>query len=131
VKRIFSLKGRDSFREVFQQGKRFQHKGIQIIVLRKGINNHTTDDGGGSADDKDVLKMGISINRHFGEAHERNRAKRQIRAIWDAHSGDMKKGFHVIVRPDARFRTLSYNEKKNILQGLLQRAGVIANGKYS
>jgi ribonuclease P protein component len=59
--------------------------------------------------------MGISINRHFGEAHERNRAKRQINHM-DANSGDMKRDF-MSSSAGRKIQTLSYNEKKNILQG--------------
>ena len=72
------------------------------------------------------IKMGISIGKRYGKAYKRNIAKRQIRAIWRENLKNMKSGFYIIVRSGETSNTLGYNEKKDILLGLLRRAGVLA-----
>jgi ribonuclease P protein component len=118
VKRAFSLKGRNAFKEVYQKGKRYQKQGIQIIVLHR---NHIKK----ASQEDSAVKMGISIGRRYGKAHNRNRAKRQVRAIWHENLKNMKSSFYIIVRLGEASNLLDYNEKKNILPELLRRAGVL------
>ena len=115
MKRVFSLKGRDAFKEVFRKGRRYQQQGIQILILKQPKDN--------SADSS--VKMGISISRHYGKAHDRNLAKRQIRAIWSGYLSDMKQGFHILVRPSRESGLLKYEEKRLILEELLRKARVL------
>jgi len=116
VKRVFSLKGSKIFKEVYQKGKRYQKRGIQIIVLRCGEEAQT--------DSSVKIKMGISIGKRYGKAYKRNIAKRQIKAIWHENLKNMKSGFYIIVRSGENSNTLGYHEKKDILLELLRRADV-------
>lgn len=113
MKRAFSLKGRKAFKEVFQNGKRYRQKGFQIIVLYG---------------DQPYTKMGISINRRYGKACERNLAKRQIRAIWTGSFANIKQGFRIVIRPENEAKLMKYNEKELILKKLLCKAEVWENG---
>lgn len=126
MKREFSLKGRNIFKEVYLKGKRYQKQGIQIIVLREQVLEPVEE----RKTEKQslcgrVVKMGISVNRRFGKAHDRNKLKRQIRAIWSDNLKNMQPGFYVIVRPGEASKPLNYSQKRDILQELLRRAGVL------
>ncbi len=123
MKRVFSLKGRDAFKEVFRKGRRYQQQGIQILVLKQSAARSDDKNQNSLADSS--VKMGISINRHYGKAHDRNLAKRQIRAIWSGYLSDMKQGFHILVRPSRESGLLKYEEKRLILEELLRKAGVL------
>ena len=114
MKKIFSLKGSKIFNEVYQRGKRYQRRGIQVIVLRCGEETQADS----------PTKMGISIGKRYGKAYKRNIAKRQIRAIWRENLKKMKSGFYIIVRSGETSNTLGYHEKKDILLELLRRAGM-------
>ena len=114
MKKAFSLKGGKIFREVYQKGKRYQKRGIQILVLRYGEEARVDSS----------IKMGISIGKRYGKAYKRNIAKRQVRAIWRENLKNMKSGFYIIVRSGEISNTLGYHEKKDILLELLRRAGV-------
>lgn len=115
MKKVFSLKGSKRFGEVYQKGKRYQKRGIQIIVLRREEETQTDSS----------VKMGISIGKRYGKAYKRNIAKRQVRAIWRENLKNMKSGFYIIVRSGETSNTLGYHEKKAILLELLRRAGVL------
>lgn len=130
MKRVFSLKGKESFKEVFLKGKRYQKKGIQVIVLRKQVLHSAADQ---KPTEKGCLqyKMAVCVNRHYGKAHERNKIKRQIRAIWDEFSGRMQTEFNVVIRPGRYSKPLEYIEKKYILQELLSQAGVISDENWN
>jgi ribonuclease P protein component len=115
VKRRSALKGNKAFQEVYQKGKRYQKRGIQIIVLRYGEDTR----------EYPAIKMGISIGKRYGKAYKRNIAKRQIRAIWRENLKNMKSGFSIIVRSGETSNILGYGEKREILLELLRRAGVL------
>ena len=116
MKKAFSLKSSKIFKEVYQKGKRYQKRGIQIIVLPCGEGAQTDF----------LVKMGISIGRRYGKACKRNIAKRQIRAVWRENYKNMKSGFCIVVRPGEASNILNYHEKRDILLELLRRAGVFA-----
>ncbi len=110
MKRVFSLKGRNLFKEVYVKGLRVQDQGIQLIVL-----NYTDT----------LTKVGISINKKFGKAYQRNRAKRQIRAIFRDLIPEIKEGIYIIIRPNKNFEQLGFEKSKTVVKSLLKKAGAI------
>lgn len=125
MKREFSLKGRNIFKEVYLKGRRYQKRGIQIIVLREQVLEFAD----GQKPEKQFLsaiKIGISISRRYGKAHARNKIKRQIRTICSDSLKNMQPGFYCIVKAGEASKSLTYEQKKNILQELLRRAGVLS-----
>ena len=123
MKREFSLKGRNSFKEVYQKGKRYQKQGIQLIVLHTEAIEFASEK---KPEKQFVVKMGISVSRRYGKAHDRNKIKRQIKAIWSDSLKNMQSGFYIIIRPGESAKLLSYSEKKDVLQELLKRAKVLS-----
>lgn len=59
-------------------------------------------------------RLGIIINKKFGKANERNKAKRIIRELFRTGKYDIKKGYDLIFYIKPLFKKLSFAEKKNV-----------------
>lgn len=125
MKKSYSLKGIKIFREVLKRGKRLNNEGIQVIVLNVR-NNGEMPKMTYSQDNKDSgIKIGISINRRYGKAIIRNKAKRRIRSICRELLPFMEEGYFILLRPNEDFKMFDYNRSKNNLQRLFLKAGII------
>jgi ribonuclease P protein component len=125
VKRIYSLKGRNLFREVYQKGRKLQGTGIRVFIfnINKSIyvKPVTTKERTGSPKN---IKIAITPARSYGNAYARNRGKRRIRAICSEMLGELKEGFYIIIRIDNDFRDLAFEDEKNIVRSLFAKAGL-------
>jgi len=125
VKKIHSLKGRNSFKEVFSRGRRYNTEGVQLIVLKR--------DGGikGSHGPADLQngesRLGISIGRSYGNAVQRNRAKRRIRAMVRELLPAVKKGYYIIIRPGKGFQKAEYTGASANIRCLFKKAGIVSS----
>jgi ribonuclease P protein component len=121
VKKEHTLKGREPFKEVIRKGSRLQESGIQIIVYKHKIfRNNQVETG----DSIIKTKIGISISKKFGKAHDRNKARRRIRSMFHDLIFSMNDGYSIIITANQDFRALSYNNSKETLLSLLKKAGV-------
>ena len=74
--------------------------------------------------DKNVCRIGISVNKKIGNAVTRNRVKRQTRAMCDSlvdytsHTFDIV----IIIKPD--FINGTFYDNKEILNNLLSKIGI-------
>ena len=122
MKKDYSIKGRKLFLDVYRLGRKYQGQGVRVYIMK--INparlpeifltnrNHK-------------IKIGIAINRRYGSAVMRNRAKRIIRSVCDEMIDEMKDGYLIIFRPDERFRDMSYSGIAYEIKNMLLKAGVI------
>ncbi|TAL39381.1 MAG: ribonuclease P protein component [Spirochaetes bacterium] len=123
MKKIYSLKGRNVFKEVFTRGKRFNREGVQLIVLKH--------DGGrknlrrSAQSDENASLVGISIGKSYGNAVQRNRAKRRIRAIAGELLPDLKEGYYIIVRPGIEFKKTGHDAASENIRCLFRKAGIV------
>ncbi len=126
MKKINSLKGKKLFEETYKKGKRIQNREVQLIYFKQN--------GGKDIINKmdDVvtplfqgIKIGIPINRKYGNAVGRNKAKRRIRAICREILQGVNDCYLCIIRPKAEFKNLSYTESKKIIKSLFKNAGVM------
>jgi len=122
VKRENSLKGKSLFQEVLLQGFKLQKEGIQVFIRKKDETEKNKDlsfcnDGN--------IKIGIAVGRKTGDAHERNRIKRRIRAICREFLQELDNHYCIIIRPGKNFIIHSYNEQKEILGSLFKKSGLI------
>jgi ribonuclease P protein component len=125
VKRIYSLKGRKPFKNVFVKGKKVQGTKIAIYALEdRNRENNTISDTINNASNSGI-KIGITLHRKFGNAIIRNRAKRRVRNICNDLITQMKEGYNIVIRLEQGFDLIPYQEEHRIIKELLQRCGVI------
>ncbi len=126
MKKAFILKGRKNFQELFTKGKRFSGTAVSIIV-KKEMNVSNEIEAGRKPDACKTTgtRIGISIGKKFGNAVERNKAKRRIRAIMRELVPSMRNGNYVIIRPVPVFKQYAFSEAKDELVRLLRKAGLL------
>jgi ribonuclease P protein component len=122
VQKSVSLKGKRCFSEVFNKGKRIRVKGLQCSVIRQC---------GGSekpfccaTSGVTPYKIGIIISRRFGNACERNRAKRRLRAIIDRLSSEFAGHWCMTVRIFDEFKEIDFNDGISSFQDMCRKAGL-------
>jgi len=131
VKSIYSLKGRNLFKEVYQKGRRIQGTGIRIYIL-KSINSKYVkpDNSKNTSICKKSIKIAIALTKSFGKAYIRNKAKRRIRAICTELFNELKEGFCIIIRIDSDFKNLTYEDQKRVIKSLFAKAGLLNSDAY-
>jgi len=127
VKKAYSLKGRRNFQELFKRGKRFSGADVKIIVRRGNIGNEKTcRDSGKSGCAPSVINIGITVGRKYGNAVNRNKAKRIIRAVCRDLIPVMREGYYIVIRPEPGFKMISFVKAKEEITTLLKKAGVLS-----
>ena len=111
MKRIYSLKSRESYKFIFLNGKKIRGKGNIIFVVK----NSSVDD----------IKIGIAIDKKLGKAVKRNWIKRRIRAVCTDLIIQMNCGFSIIIKPVPENVMMNFEELKNELVILFKRSGVL------
>ena len=125
MKKSFSLKGKRCFNGVFQNGRRIRTRGLQCVVTAKcGVPGAE----GFSCirkNDDPAVKIGIVIQRRYGKAHDRNKAKRRLRAICDSYLPSFRDGYCMAIRISDEFKGISFAEAKTAFGQMMKKAGVI------
>jgi ribonuclease P protein component len=126
VKRIYSLKGRDLIREVYQKGRKFQEAGIRVFIFKCGSGIYVKPDIRKyiSPGVKNI-KIAVTLTKSFGKAHIRNRAKRRIQAICSELFNDLRDGFCIIIKIENDFKNKQFEEEKSIIRSLFVKAGLL------
>ena len=119
MKKAYSLKGRKLFNEVFTRGKKYRGKSVIVFLLKtkteeKSYNSEVSD-----------IKIGISLSRKLGKAHDRNRIKRRIKAICHELLNDMNTGITLIIKPGPGSRDMSFEEFKSDLIKVFKNSGIL------
>jgi ribonuclease P protein component len=81
------LRKRRQFQRLANQSKRFV--GEWIIV--ESFPNHIG-----------MTRLGITVTKRFGKAHDRNRFKRIVREAFRCFYRDIPQGFDLIIRPRSK-----------------------------
>jgi ribonuclease P protein component len=74
-------------------------------------------------------KIGLVIGRRFGNACERNRAKRRMRAMCDAIAPDFAGDWCMAIRILDDYRDADFREVRDALRDTFLRAGLIRNSQ--
>jgi ribonuclease P protein component len=125
VKKIHSLKGKGNYQEVFEKGKRFNSEGIQLIVLRLKSNEASSTRANGAEGGDRLTRIGISVGARYGDACERNTAKRRIRAICREMLPSIERGYYLVLRPKGAFGELEYHKAQDSMRRLFRMSGVL------
>lgn len=123
MKKPVSLKGKRCFSEVFTNGRRFRSTGLQCAVVR---NCGVTDGGACAKKPADCsFKIGIVIGRRFGNACERNKAKRRVRAMVDHYRQSLSGDWCMAIRIFDEFKGMEYLDGLSSFQNMMSKAGLI------
>ncbi len=118
MKRVYSLKSRESYKFIFLKGKKIKGRGNFIFVLKNSaIDNKESD----SSD----IKIGIAVGKKLGKANKRNWIKRRIRAVCSELIVQMNGGVSIIIKPGPGNEMMSFEELKKDLVTLFRNAGVL------
>ena len=111
MKRIYSLKSRESYKFIFLNGKKIRGKGNIIFVIK----NSSSDD----------IKIGIAIDKKLGNAVKRNWIKRRIRAVCMDLIIQMNHGFSIIIKPVPENGMMKFEELRSELFMLFKKGGLL------
>jgi ribonuclease P protein component len=108
------LKKQTDFERVFRQGKKWKGKYFQFRSIETGQQ----------------ARIGIAISRRYGNAVQRNKAKRIIREVF-RHNKDHFYGADIIVQPTMLCKDLSLHKlEKKMLDEYAQGMGTeVTDGK--
>lgn len=111
MKKAYRIKKEYEFQKVFQKGHSYANKRFVVYTIERPTNAH--------------FRIGISVGKKIGNAVERNRIKRKIRAaIYEIQSQiKSQRDFIVIARPSAK--ELSMDEMQKNLIHVLKIANLI------
>lgn len=124
MKRIYSLKGRDLFKEVNIKGRKFYGNGLKLSVIKRKERHDAISRG---AEPQKTVKIGISVPKRYGNAAERNKAKRRIRAVCRTIIPEMNSGIFMVIRAEWQMKDKRLNEIQSELTALMAKAGVYAD----
>jgi len=120
VKRVYSLKSRESYKFIFLKGKKIRGRGNIIFVLKNSAIENSNDERAFSD-----IKIGIAVGKKLGKANKRNWIKRRIRAVCSGLILQMNDGFSIIIKPGPGNEMMSFEELKRDLVTLFKNAGVL------
>jgi len=119
VKRVYSLKSRESYKFIFLKGKKIRGRGNIIFVLKNSAIDKSNNKAFGD------IKIGIAVGKKLGKANKRNWIKRRIRAVCSELIVQMNDGFSIIIKPGPVNGMMSFEELRSDLIILFKNAGVL------
>ena len=103
------LKSRRDFAQAYRRGKRREHPQATLIAARRRESGPT--------------RVGFSVSKKVGKAHDRNRVKRRLREAIRALS--MRDGFDVVVVARTGSAELDFAVLQNVAVQLFESSGLL------
>ena len=109
--KVLTLKQNSDFRRAYGRGKSFSDPALVTYVLK---NNRAG-----------VCRMGITTSKKIGNAVERNRSRRIIRAAFRELTPSVNGGYDFVFVARSRTKHLKSTDIQKIMFHQLNKAGVI------
>ncbi len=93
-----AIKEHHLYNKAFTKGKKFVGKYVAVYVLRDFSAERLRKE---NPEKKYVNRLGLSVSKKLGGAVERNRAKRVLRAAYDAVKGELAPKNLIVISPRA------------------------------
>ena len=110
------LKKSEDFRRVFGSPLKQSCQGAKLAALRNSLESN-------SLDKVTPTRLGVTLSKKFGNAVERNRAKRQVREIFRLHKHRLQPGLDLVflVYPGK----FDYHDRERQFLQLATKAGLL------
>lgn len=112
MKKKYRLRKRRDFSKTYRRGKSSANRTLVLVYRRNGLS---------------VSRLGISVNKKFGNAVKRNKIKRQLKEIYRSNIDDVKPGYDLIFIVRVNAQDKSFWELKKSLESLLKRVKLLKN----
>lgn len=109
----FRLRKNLDFKKVYKRAKSIADPYLVLYIKKNHLNN---------------TRIGFSISKKLGKAHERNYLKRQFREIIRKNLTNIKPGFDLIFIARQKIKGLDYQDVEKSMEYLLKK-GRIFNDK--
>ena len=111
MKRAFRLTRSLDYKRVRLTGKSFAHP-LLVLIVAPHPDNHE-------------VKIGITAGRSVGNAVDRNRAKRRLRACSDSYLCQIRPGWDIIIIARKPIVKAPFEKIQEALSQLLQRSRIL------
>ena len=106
MKKFEIVKENKDFDDIIKTGKYIKSKYYNIYYKDNGLS---------------FPKFGIAVSKKFGNAVERNRAKRQVRSLVDQYKNRFSKSHNYIIMIRRGVKEVSYSEMEQDFVSLLEK----------
>ena len=107
LKRMFRLRKKSIYQEVFADGKNYSVKHVAIYVL------------------KGPKRFGFIASKKVGNAVQRNRARRLMREVIRLHLPEIKNDKQIILIARVGIKGVSYSEVEKSMMNMLKNANAL------
>ena len=110
MKAATRLRRSADFARVRQEGDWYRHSALLMAVCANGLTGN---------------RYGFVVGRHIGNAVQRNRVKRRLRALIDALDQNLRQGYDVALIARRPINWQPYSELRRIVVRLFSRSGLM------
>ncbi|MCH5192003.1 MAG: ribonuclease P protein component [Oscillospiraceae bacterium] len=111
MKRTVTIKSNCDFRRLYGRGKSFQSPALVLYVMKNRAG---------------ICRVGITASKKIGNAVERNRCRRIIRAAYSSLEGQIDGNYDFVFVARSRTKHLKSTRIEELMLSLFKQAGVIS-----
>ncbi len=107
------LRTRTEFQQIYHQGRLYRDEYFRVFYLRKDFS--------------EAGRLGLSVSKKLGKAHERNRVRRILREVFRLHP-ELGVGLDLIVQPKSEAVKLENAQLRERFLRVLQALACTEHG---